>query len=61
MKIGDQDYYEKLKLYFEEVGPNTGNNMASKWAWSITQEKEFQKKLRETGELTEIKREKLPS
>jgi hypothetical protein len=61
MNIGDKEYREKLKQYFEEVGPNTGTNMAGKWAWSITQEKEFQKKLREAGELTEIKREKLPS
>ena len=61
MKIGDQDYCEQLQKFFEQVGPNPGTNMASKWAWSITQEKEFQKKLREAGELTEIKREKLPS
>jgi hypothetical protein len=47
MNIGDKEYREKLKQYFEEVGPNTGTNMASKWAWSITQEKAFRKTLKE--------------
>ena len=47
MNIGDKEYREKLKQYLNEVGPNTGTNMASKWAWSITQEKAFQKSLRD--------------
>ena len=54
MQIGDEEYYKKLKLYIEEIGPNTGTNMAAKWAWSIAQEKAFQKKLTEAGELAEI-------
>lgn len=58
MQIGDQEYYEKLKLHFEEVGPNPGTNMASKWAWSTTQEKVFQNKLRESGELKEVEKPK---
>ena len=58
MNIGEEEYYKKLKLYFEEVGPNTGTNMAGKWAWSITKEKEFQKKLIEAGELTETQKPK---
>jgi hypothetical protein len=51
MLVGDEEYYAKLKKYFEEVGPNPGNNMASKWAWSLSKEKEFKKIMTEKGEL----------
>lgn len=51
MQVGDEEYYEKLKKYFETVGPNPGTNMASKWAWSISKEKEFKKVMAEKGEL----------
>lgn len=51
MKIGDEEYYVKLKQYFAEAGPNPGTNMASKWAWSVSKENEFKKIMIEKGEL----------
>jgi hypothetical protein len=61
MKIGDEEYYAKLKKYFEQVGPNPGTNMASKWAWSLSKEKEFKKVMAEKGELqAEKSNSKLP-
>lgn len=61
MQVGDEEYYEKLKKYFEKVGPNPGTNMASKWAWSISKEKEFKKVMAEKGELkTEKSKSNLP-
>lgn len=61
MQVGDEEYYEQLKKYFEKVGPNPGTNMASKWAWSISKEKEFKKVMAEKGELkTEKSKSNLP-
>lgn len=51
MSISDDEYKVKLNKYFEEVGPNTGTNMASKWAWSVQKEKEFKKLMIEKGEI----------
>jgi hypothetical protein len=61
MKVGDEEYYVKLKKYFDTVGPNPGTNMASKWAWSVSKEKEFKQIMEQKGELQADKpKSKLP-